>query len=256
MYYVGTFMHSFFEKNKTVSKLVREKLRLESEDPFWQKFDDLVGQYSQRLPDNSTVADLGGGRSCRYSALVPRDRGVRIVAVDISPEELAENRDVDECRVADVSQRLPFNDGEIRLLVSRALLEHVKGVPAAVREMSRVLERGGTALHFVPCRYSIFGLPARLLPFGPLKRIVHFVHPETRGVVEFELHHDHCVPRAMRRLFRDAGFNDVEISVCWSQSGYFLPIFPLYLVVAAYQALARRIRLETLAAYMIVRATR
>jgi SAM-dependent methyltransferase len=253
---VSVLSEQFFELNKSASTAVRTKLNLESEDPFWARFDDLVADFSRDLPDRAVVADLGGGKSCRYASRIPRDRGVRIVAVDISAAELADNHDVDECRVADVSRRLPFDDGEVDLLVSRALLEHVDGVPRAVREMARALRDGGTALHFVPCRNSLFGLAARLLPFGPLKRLLHFVRPETRGVVEFDVHYDSCAPGPMRRLFLDAGFKDVEIIVCWSQSGYFLPVFPLYLPVAAYQWLARALRLEPLAAYMIVRATR
>jgi SAM-dependent methyltransferase len=246
----------FFELNKTASKAVRTRLNLESEDPFWERFDDLVGACAQRLPDKGMVVDLGGGRACTFVDRVPRERGVLIVAVDISPEELAANQDADETRVADVSQRLPFEDGSVDLLVSRALLEHVDGVPRAVREMGRVMREGGTALHFVPCRNSLFGLAARLMPFGPLKALTHFVRPETRGVVEFDVHYDCCTPARMRELFTAAGFAQVEISVCWSQSGYFLPVFPAYLPVAAYQWLVRALRLESLAAYMIVRATR
>lgn len=249
-------IRSFLEKNKRASKRLRNRLNLENEDPFWDRFDRLVGEYAQHLPAESTVVDLGGGRSCRFAGEVPRDREVRIVAVDISAHELHQNTDVDGRLVGDVSGRLPFGDKSIELLVSRALLEHVTGVRDAVGEMSRVLAPGGTALHFVPCRNSLFGLPARILPFEPLKRIVHYVRPETRGTVEFDVHYENCVPGTMRELFIDAGFSDVEVSVCWSQSGYFLPIFPLYVMVAAYQSVVRRLRLESLAAYMIVRATR
>lgn len=253
---VTTASARFFEINKAMATTFRSRFNLEDESPFWDRFDDRVADYSRKLPDKATVVDLGGGRSCRYADRIPRNRGVRIIAVDISADELAANRDVDECRTADVSRRLPFNDGEVDLLVSRALLEHVDGVPRAVGEMGRVLRQGGTALHFVPCRNSLFGIAARLLPFGPLKRLLHFVRPETKGVVEFDIHYDSCVPATMRKLFLVSGFEDVEISVCWSQSGYFLPIFPLYLPVAAYQWLAKALRLESLAAYMIVRATR
>jgi ubiquinone/menaquinone biosynthesis C-methylase UbiE len=62
-------------------------------------------------------------------------------------------------------------DASSDLILSRALLEHVDDVPAAIREMARVLLPGGTALHFMPCRYSIFGIGARLLPFDLLLRL-------------------------------------------------------------------------------------
>ena len=246
----------FFEMNKRMSEAFRSRFNLEDESPFWDKFDELVAGYARELDDKAVVIDLGGGSSCRFAERIPRARGVQLIAVDISADELAMNHDVDECRVADVSRRLPFDDGQVDLLVSRALLEHVDGVPRAVAEMGRVLRQGGTALHFVPCRYSLFGLAARLLPFEPLKRLLHFVRPETRGVVEFEVHYDSGVPATMRKLFLASGFEEVEISVCWSQSGYFLPIFPLYVPVAIYQWLARALRVESLGAYMIVRATR
>lgn len=253
---MSTVFNRFFALNTRASTALRTRLNLEDESAFWYGFHDLVEACANNLPDKAAVVDLGGGRSCAYVDRIPRDRGIRIIAVDISAEELAANKDVDECRVADVSKLLPFDDGKVDLLVSNTLLEHVDGVPQAVSEMGRILRPGGTALHYVPCRNSLFGLAARTLPFEPLKRLLHFVQPKTRGVVEFDIHYDSCVPGTMRRLFLAAGFADVEISVCWSQSGYFLPVLPLYLPVAAYQWLVRALRLESLAAYMIVRATR
>jgi len=249
-------VQAFFEKNKKASEWVQSRLHLEDDAPFWVRFDEMVGEYSRRLSDGTTVVDIGGGRSCSFADQVPRDRGVRIVAVDISPEELEANKDVDETRVADVSKHLPFEDGSVDLLVSRALLEHVNGVPNAVHEMGRVMRPGGTILHMVPCRFSLFGLAARLLPFGPLLKLTHFVIPESAGYLGFKIYYDSCVPGTMEGLLRAAGFRDVEISICWSQSGYFLPVFPAYLLVAAYQAIVRALGVKSLAAYMIVSATR
>ena len=87
----------------------------------------------------ATVLDLGAGRRSAYAGYIEPGSGVRLVAVDISPEELAANTDVSETRVADVSKDLPFDDGSVDLVLSRALLEHVDGVPQAVRNMRRVL---------------------------------------------------------------------------------------------------------------------
>lgn len=253
---MSTVFNRFFALNKRASTALRTRLNLEDESPFWDGFHDLIEACANNLPDKAAVVDLGGGKSCAFVDRIPRDRGIRIIAVDISAEELAANKDVDECRVADVSKLLPFDDSEVDMIVSNALLEHVDGVPHAVSEMGRVLRPGGTALHYIPCRNALFALAARTLPFEPLKRLLHFVSPESAGVVEFDIHYDSGLPRTMRKLFRAAGFADVEISVCYSQSGYFLPILPLYIPVAAYQAIVRALRLESLGAYMIVRATR
>jgi ubiquinone/menaquinone biosynthesis C-methylase UbiE len=231
-------------------------LNLESDEAFYARFERETEAALRELNDRATVVDVGGGRSCAFADAVPRDRGVRIVAVDISSEELAHNEDVDETRVSDVAQGLPFGDGEVDLVVTRTLLEHVKGVPAAICHIGRIVKPNGTTLHLVPGRYSLFGLAARLLPFGPLKWLVHAVRPETRGQVEFPVHYDHCHPAALERLFRAAGFRNVKIEICWSQSSYFAPILPGFILVALYQAIVRRLGVRALAAYMIVHAER
>jgi hypothetical protein len=45
-------------------------------------------------------------------------------------------------------------------------------------------------------------------------------------VVELDVHYDCWTPGRTREPFTAAGFEQLEISVCWSQSGYFLPVFP------------------------------
>jgi len=48
----------------------------------------------------------------------------------------------------------------------------------------------------------------------------------------------------------------VRVDVCFGQLGYFEPVFPLFLLVGAYQRLMRRAGARRLAAYAIVQATR
>ena len=195
----------------------------------------MVGDAVSRLPSGATVLDLGGGRRCVYGAAVVQAERLRLVAVDISADELALNRDVSETCVANVAERLPFDDASVDLILSRALLEHVDGVPSAARNMARVLKPGGQALHLVPCRYSLFGIVARLLPFRAILNLLHTVRPDSRGQVEFEVHYDHCYPSAMRRAFLDAGFRDVAIVTTSAQPGYFEAVFPLFLVTSLYE---------------------
>ena len=48
--------------------------------------------------------------------------------------------------------RLPFGDGEFDLVVNNQVLEHVEDLDATLREMHRVLKRGGTVLSIFPSR--------------------------------------------------------------------------------------------------------
>ncbi len=246
---------AFFAANARASRRIAASLGIPSDKPFWYRFEQEAGEVLAGLPRGSTAVDLGGGRRCVYAAALPDRGAVRLIAVDVSADELALNDDVDETVVAD-ARRLPLADGSVDAILSRAVLEHVPDVRGAAREMARVTRPGGTVLHFVPGRYALFALAARALPFEPLLRTLHAVSPETRGEVEFEVYYDHCHPAAMERAFGDAGFRAVGVATCWAAPGYFEPFVPLFLATSAYEALARGLRIRRLASYMIVRAER
>lgn len=249
-------LRTVIDANIRWSRATEQRLRLRTDKTLWQKFEREADSLIRALPDGATVLDLGGGRRCVYADSVqPRGR-VKLIAVDISPQELALNKDVSETCVADVAAGLPMPTASVDAILSRALLEHVADVPAAIRHMGRVLKPGGVALHLVPCRYSLFGIAARLLPFGPLVRLVHLIMPWTRGQVEFPVHYDHCYPQALEREFRAAGFSSVESSITWAQPGYFEAAYPIFLLHALYEWVIRRLQLRKLAAYTVIRATR
>jgi SAM-dependent methyltransferase len=253
---LGEAFRRFFAFNTKLSSTLEASLRIRTEGPFWDRFHQMVTDSAGALSDGAIFVDLGGGRRCDWMAAIPRERAVRLVAVDISEAELALNTDADETVVADVSKGLPFVDGGVDLLVSRTVLEHVDGVPAAIQHIARVLKPGGRTIHLVPGRYALFALAARLLPFGLLLRLLHFAMPETLGTVEFEVHYDHTEPAAMKRLFTEAGFRKVTVEWAAEQAGYFKPVTPAYLLVVLYESLVRSFRLSKLAAYLIVSAER
>jgi ubiquinone/menaquinone biosynthesis C-methylase UbiE len=236
------------------SEATERWLNLPTDKTLWRAFEKEAGTRIGELPDGAVVADVGGGRRCVYAA--HRASDITLIALDISAEELALNDDVDETHVADLANELPLASASVDLILSRAVLEHVHDVPRAAVNMARVVKPGGVALHFVPCRYSLFGMAARVLPFKPLLFLVHMVMPWTKGQVEFDVFYDQGHPAAMERTFRDAGFRDVEIEVTWAQGGYFVALYPLFLLHGAYEAIVRRLGIRRAASYMIVRAVR
>ena len=80
-------------------------------------------------------------------------------------------------------------------------------MPAAIGHMARVLRPGGTALHLVPCRYSLFGTAARLLPFGSCFTL-RTQSCRKRGQSNSGVLY-HRWPQALEREFRAAGFTRV-----------------------------------------------
>lgn len=249
-------LRAMIDANVHWCQATEQRFRLPSDKTLWQGFEDEAATLIRALPDEAVVLDLGGGRRCVYAGAVDPPGRVRLIAIDISAAELAMNRDVAETHAADVATGLPMPDGSVDLILSRALLEHVDGVRAAVQHMARVLKPGGLAFHIIPCRYSLFGTAARLLPFGPLLRLTHKVMPSTRDGIGFEVHYDHCYPQALERDFRAAGFRDVQMQLTWACPGYFTAFYPLFLTHALYEQTVRRLGLRRLAAYVVVKAIR
>lgn len=249
-------LRRFFDRNVRIASAIEQRLAIETDRPLWDRFHQMVNDSLRALPAGAVFVDLGGGRRCEYAAMVPDDRPIRVIAADISAEELANNHDVEEKVVADVSKGLPFADGEVDLLVSRVLLEHVDGVKSAVEHIARVVKPGGRTIHFMPGRYSLFALAGRLLPFDSLLGLLHLARPDTVGAVEFEVHYDHTEPVAIERIFRAAGFRQVSVDWTPAQADYFKPLAPLYLLVVAYERIVRALGLSRLAGYLIVFAER
>lgn len=245
-----------FDASTRLSGSLERRGWVESDQPLWRAFERRVADALAEVPDHGTVVDLGGGRTCAFADAIPRHRGVRLVAVDVSAEELALNASADETHVADVARGLPFADAEIDLLVSRVVLEHVDGVPAAIGHMHRVLKPGARTIHFVPGRYATFAVAARILPFKPLLALLHLAIPGSAGVVEFDVHYDSTDPVALERTFRAAGFRDVTLDWTAAQADYFKAVFPAFVAVAIYQALVRHLGLRRLAAYSLIDARR
>jgi ubiquinone/menaquinone biosynthesis C-methylase UbiE len=245
------------DANVKLSHATERRLKLPSEGLLWQAFAAEARSQIEALPDGAVVLDLGGGRQCIYADAVEPPGRVKIIAIDVSAEELALNSDVAETRMADIAERLPMPDESADLILSRALLEHVDGVPNAIREMARVLRPGGVALHFVPCRYSLFGAAARLLPFGPLLKLTYRLAPWYRKYnFGFEVHYDHCYPNALEREFHAAGFSKIAEQISWSCENFFLGVYPAFLFHALYEQVVRRLRIRRLAAYVMVKAVR
>jgi SAM-dependent methyltransferase len=242
------------EANVRVSRWSQRRFSLPSDKPLWQSFEREVQERIRALDDGATVVDLGGGRRCVYHHALRAQ--IELIAVDISSEELALNEHADRTVTADVSRELPLEPDSVDLLVSRAVLEHVADVGAAVTHIARVLKPGGQTLHLLAGRYSLAALAARALPFRPLLWLLHRVSPATVEQVEFDVHYDRCWPSALQRTFRDAGLVNVSTRVSWAQPGYFEPFFPLFLLHSLYSIVLQALNLGRFASYVVVVAER
>jgi ubiquinone/menaquinone biosynthesis C-methylase UbiE len=101
------------------------------------------------LPEQpgSTLADLGCGDGEFTMRAAQRVRAARVIGVETAASLIpsARERGV-EIVESDLGQPLPFGDGEIDVVVSNQVIEHLSDTDLFMREIRRVLAPGGVAV--------------------------------------------------------------------------------------------------------------
>jgi len=213
-------------------------------------YEQTVVRQMRELGHGTIAVDAGGGRRCAFAERRPR--GVRIVAVDSSEEELRDNREVDETRAADITKRLPFADGEVGIVASKHVLEHLERLDGFVAEASRVLRPGGFITSLFPTRYAPFAVLNRLLPARLAHGLLHATYPDTEGSHRFRAHYDRCYYSAFTSLLTGRGFRVEQVHLSYYQSHYFGFLVPLYLFSVGYELPVYYAKLKDLAACLLV----
>jgi demethylmenaquinone methyltransferase / 2-methoxy-6-polyprenyl-1,4-benzoquinol methylase len=116
------------------------------QDPRWRSF--LVSRIEAGVGD--TVLDVATGTAAVALELVRRT-GCRVVGIDQSPEMLAAGRRriweaglADRIELRDArAEELPFEDAQFDALTFTYLLRYVDDPGATMRELARVVKRGG-----------------------------------------------------------------------------------------------------------------
>lgn len=217
-------------------------------------YDQDVALRMLELPPGAVVVDVGGGRSCRVARFRPP--GIRLLAVDISEDELRLNRDVDEWRVGDCTHRLPLANGEASMLVSHSAVEHFRSVAGFVAEAARVLRPGGWFINTFPCRFALFALINQLLPRSVSRAVLRTVFPGSEGTLGYVAHYRRCYPSGFAPLLRRSGFALENLMVGYSQSSYFDFFLPFYLASLSFELMGYLTQVRDLAAYLVVSARR
>ena len=132
---------------------------------------------------------------------------------------------------------LPLRDDSVDFLYGGGVIEHFDDTLGAVKELARVLRKGGRSFNTVPY-FSIASLTYRQLwgniPDLPLlKPIFEFIHMRLLGGKHMKYGYEKSFTAAkMRRIHLEAGFSRVEI--------YRFEVFlPLYFMPGPLKGLAR-----------------
>lgn len=239
----------FFAANRKVC--IKITPHLPQAKNIFNLYDKTVAQYMNSRT-GQTIADVGGGKASAFAKL--RDPSVksRIVAVDISEEEMRSNAKVDEKRVADVMRGLPFNPEEVDIIAAKSVLEHLASVETFVANSKQALRKEGYLILLFPSRFAPFALINRALPNTLAKKVLYFVHPATRDVSGFPALYDECCYSDIVRLLAKYDFEIVDVHLSYYQSVYFSFFIPLYLVSALYEMLIQAFKAKNLCAHVLI----
>jgi ubiquinone/menaquinone biosynthesis C-methylase UbiE len=247
-------LRAFIRWNCTISAWLARWLpqtRPHAEDIY---IDEVAGLIDER--PGLVVLDVGGGKSCGFVGHYARDSAPRLVAVDVSPDELRQNRDVDLALVADVCGGLALADESVDVIVSRSALEHLPEQRAFLAEAARVLRKRGQCIHFFPCKFAPFAMINQLLPHSVSRRIVHGLLEGSEGTLGFRAYYRGTYYSGFRRMLSESGYRVLRTHCTYYQSFYFRVFVPLFVLSAAYEMVIAALGVKDLCAYVIVVAVK
>lgn len=119
------------------------------------------------LNADATLLDAGCGRTAPI-LIKFADKCKRLIGVDLEKAEAIEGVEYIQ---GDISS-IKFPDSSVDLVISRAVLEHVKDPLSVFKEINRVLKPGGKFIFLVPNLYDYVSLISLIIPNKYHKTIV------------------------------------------------------------------------------------
>lgn len=182
--------------------------------------------------------------------LLSKGRGFTYVGMDIDEKPTC-HQIYDRFLVQSVESPI---DGKFDMIVSITLLEHVPDNRSAVRSMYDALEPGGVMHHYIPGKGHPYALILRLVGPEWQKRLIAVTRPKAKDVTGYPTFFDHCTARGMTRLFRETGFEDIDIDVHYGANDYFSFFVPAFVLITAFENLCRRLGLSYFASGYVISA--
>lgn len=175
----------------------------------------------------------GAGDSLREEMDLAARRGQRVQMVGVDIDQAALEKGRTQFPVFEFAygrgEELPFEDGSFDVVISRVAMPYMD-IPAALREMHRVLRQGGEIrLKLHPLSFTLAELKTELRTGPVVTRVKNLIYRgyvlangmmlHTGGVTfRFPLARHRCesfqTQAGIRRALQAAGFGEVDVS-CW-----------------------------------------
>ena len=198
-----------------------------------QRYSDgqLLEMIYNRVGENSRVLDVGAGTGEKFSYDL-KGRVAEMAGADLD-SRVETNSLLDRGLCGDITA-IPVENGYFDLVFCRYVLEHIAKPEQFLREMHRVLKRGGHFVFLTPNKWHYVSVFARLTP--------HWFHgwynARLRGRDEkdtFPTLYRLNTKRALRRYLGAAGFVEETLIQRETCPGYLLWSKPAFYIGLAYE---------------------
>ena len=182
--------------------------------------------------------------------LLEKGKGFEYVGLDI--EEKSECYSIyDRFLVQSVEEPI---DEVFDAVVSITLLEHVPDNRAAARTIFDALRPGGETHHYIPGKGHPYALILRLVGPNWQKRLIRVTRAKSMATTGYPTFFDHCTANGMVRLFRESGFEEIDIDIHYGANDYFSFFVPAFVLVTAFENLCRAMRWTYFASGYVISA--
>jgi len=189
----GTFEeHMLVYKSK--SALVRKV--------FWDRIKHSVNL--AQIKNDSVVLDIGCNTGHLLNTIRNTNSSCECWGIDVEPK--ITTLKIENCRfkVTDI-KKTPFEDNYFSMIFALDILEHIKDLNDAIKEIHRVLKPDGVFILCGPTESWFYKL-CRFLQFGVFAKNVECVKSGFRGEIDF---HHHTI-YAIEKKFQEHGFKKLK----------------------------------------------
>jgi SAM-dependent methyltransferase len=210
---------------------LRDRFFGDDEHPY----QTLVKEVDRYLRPDHTLLDAGCGRTApvlrKYVGKARRLIGIDLVDFENSAKGL-------ELYQADLG-RIPLRDGEVDLVMSRSVMEHVTDPLTVYREIARVMKPGGHFIFLTGNLWDYAGIGAKLIPNRFHPWIVRRISGRAEKDV-FPVAYKTNTLRAVRKWASLSGFEITSFRYLGQYPDSFMFSRFLFIIATGYEKLLQR----------------